>query len=177
MRKVMLLATIGETITETTDSSGTKGFIVQRTAAGLKGPCDTFDGTGKEVVIDRPGWSFSSSNTRDKEKEDIPKGRVRSWSWWMDVSSPCSDTYGHPGTGEPMDGYLLQDWILEGVDWRNQARTTNFVASGEKDGVRDWMVWGFCRINGERYRAARYYARKGEREVRARMVYAWRGRS
>lgn len=180
----MLLATISESITcsETTDPSGTgtKGFIVRRTAAGLKGPPDTLDGTGREVVLDRV------TGTKDKEDTSTPtcKGRVRSWSWWIDKNTPAR----HPDTGEPLDGYLLEDWIVDDPDpvhvnvidpcqpGAGLAPMTHFAGCGEKDGVRDYMVWGFCRIDGRRYRAVKYYARKGDWEVRARMVYTWAGR-
>lgn len=152
VRKIMLMANVTETITQTTTPDGTTGVIATKAAAGLKGQADAFDGTGKEVVMD--GGYFG------------PTVRVR--SWWIDLSSPKTPT------GAPLDAYLLKDWIEE----EPKGTPGLFAGSGqnEKSGVNDNMMWGFCLIGGKRYRAVKYYIRKGEREVRARLVFNWVGK-
>ncbi|KAM7212124.1 hypothetical protein V8F06_012487 [Rhypophila decipiens] len=189
--KLLLLAPVSETITETTNKDGTRGFVVAGKAAGLKGPTRTFDGTGQEVVQDRDGGDGFFSKLfglGSKDAHNDMKGRARMWSQWVDLSSKssiwCSSveskermtTLKHPATGEPLDGYVLEDWSLEGGDGLGKDGMTNFLVFGEKDGMREAMIWGYCRIGGKRFRAIRYHARQGHREVKARLVFGWGGK-
>lgn len=150
----MRVADVYETVTETTNTDGTKGLIVTKSVASVKGLADTFDGSGEEIFVD--GKYFG------------PKVRER--SWWVDLSSGLEPKQ---PTGEPLDGYLLKDWIQEEA----KGVPGHFAAKGinETSGGKDNMMWGFCLIGGKRYRAVKYYIRKGEREVRARLVFNWIG--
>ncbi|KAK3935185.1 hypothetical protein QBC46DRAFT_453675 [Diplogelasinospora grovesii] len=154
IRKIMLMVNVTETVQETTNADGIQGLLVTKAAAGLKGQADAFDGTGKEVIMGGGGY-FGAE--------------VRVRSWWVDLSSDSKPK--HP-TGEPLDPYLLKDWIAEGP----KGVPGHFAGSGEKAGVKDNMFWGFCQIGGKRYRAVKYYIRKGDREVRARLVFGWVGK-
>jgi len=148
VRKIMLMANVTETVQETTNADGVKGIVVTKAAAGLNGQADAFDGTGKEVVMG--GGYFGTE--------------VRVRSWWV----ASREDNKNPATGEPLDPYLFQDWIA--------GEERHFAGSGEKAGVKDNMFWGFCDIGGKRYRAVKYYIRKGEQEIRARLVFGWIGK-
>ncbi|KAL6899907.1 hypothetical protein GGI43DRAFT_427601 [Trichoderma evansii] len=153
IRKIMLVANVTETVQETANEDGVKGLLVTKAAAGLKGQVDAFDGTGKEIVMG--GGYFGTE--------------VRVRSWWVDLSS---DLKPKNPAGEPLDPYLLKNWLSEGP----KGIPGHFAGSGEKVGIRDNMFWEFCQIVGKRYRAVKYFIRKGDQEVRARLVFGWLGR-
>ncbi|KAH7330274.1 hypothetical protein BKA65DRAFT_554262 [Rhexocercosporidium sp. MPI-PUGE-AT-0058] len=163
IRKLMLYVKVYETITETPSSTGhgpAKGLICTKSAAGLKGQADAFDGSGEEVLV--AGGYFA------------PTVRVR--SWWVDLASTSEKgmkTVQKSPVGEVLDPYLLTEWIEE----EKEGVPGHFAGSGvnERSGVRDFMMWGFTMIGGKRYRALKYYITKGNEEVRTRLVYDWVG--
>ncbi|KAH9212590.1 hypothetical protein DL95DRAFT_391291 [Leptodontidium sp. 2 PMI_412] len=160
VRKLMLYVKVYETITETLPNAAgvTQGLICTKSAAGLKGQADSFDGSGEEMLV--AGGYFA------------PTVRVR--SWWVDLASTSEKMKVQKSpTGEVLDPYLLTEWIEE----EKEGVPGHFAGSGvnERSGVRDFMMWGFAMINGKRYRALKYYIRKGEEEVRTRLVYDWVG--
>jgi hypothetical protein len=150
-----MMANITETVQETTNADGSKGFLVTKAAAWLKGQDDVFDGTGKEVIMGGGGYFGTELRVR---------------SWWVDLAS--GDPQPKDPTGEPLDPYLLKGWITE----ESKGVPGHFASSGQRAGFQDNMFWGFCQIGGKRYRAVKYYTRNGDQEVRARMVFGWVGK-
>jgi hypothetical protein len=154
IRKLMRLATVSERISETTKPDSTKVLVVAKSAAGLSGQADTFDPSGEEHLVD--GGYFG------------PKVRVR--SWWLDQ---CTESV-PMGVNEPLDAYLLEDW----VESETEGNPRHLVGSGinDKTGVETHMMWGFCIVNGSRYRAVRYHIRRRDEVVRLRLVFSWIGK-
>lgn len=155
IRKAVSFATITGKLSQTQDEHRTTNITIQQTATGgIKGEDERHILNGSVSI--HGSAMFGAQSIRSN---------------WLDLKSakPLSLS------GEPLDPYLLDDWLEEEAHTGQPGHITVNVVN-EKAGWQADQVWGFSNINGQRYRIAKFLVQKGEEKAPVRVVYEWIGK-
>ena len=149
------MATITMRVVESTDDNGTTHIRVEQMATGgIKG----------ETEIRKLDWSA------------VPHisgvfGETSNRSRWTGVGSRAES-----GGGGPLHPWLTEGWLKEDTSGDSNDQIQNWVMN-EKNGWTAEQIWGFAMLEGKRYQVRKFLVKRGEQEVKARMVYDWKGRT
>lgn len=154
LRKAISIATITGKLSQTRDDDGITTISIQQTATGgIEGETENYKLDGAENM--HRSSSFGAQHIRSN---------------WLDIKAAKPMSL----SGELLDPYLLQGWLDEEQAGQPGHITVHVV--NESAGWKVDQVWGFCNIDGKRYRAAKCLLVRGEKTAAARMVYEWVGR-
>jgi hypothetical protein len=153
-RKIILLAKVTISIKEYTDANDITHIDLDQTATG------GIQGTTELRILD---WS-------ENIHVDHIFGDLKSRNRWVkDLKAAES------GKGGPLHPFLREGWMIEKVGPNRETFVQNWVVNEE----RGWTVeqiWGFTKINGQRYKTRKILVQKGETILPVTLVYEWKGR-
>ncbi|WEW56054.1 hypothetical protein PRK78_001489 [Emydomyces testavorans] len=159
VRKAVSWATItGRLKQETSESGITTIHVEQFATGGIKGENETHQ-------LDWTDYSHGSGMF----------GTQRVRTRWTTIGPDSLS-----GDGCPLDGFLTAGWLDEERETDDDQRPEEgkhvqvYVVS-DKAGWRAEQIWGFAMIEGKRYHVRRFIVSKGDKVVKVRMVYEWKG--
>lgn len=152
-RKAIGWATVTLAIKEYVDESNHTRIDISNTASG------GIKGTTENRTLDFV----------ERSHEDSMFGAVAGRSRWFSISDSSATS--------DIDSWLLEGWLEEGegVGPKGESKIESRVKSTDK-GWTVQQVWGFAVVDGKRYYVRRLVAKKGDKEVRIRIVYDFQGK-
>lgn len=155
LRKIANLATITMHARQEVDDDGVTVITVDQTATGgIKGETEVRKLDWKEAIT--TSGFFGTSRHRSR---------------WTDLKGQTQS-----GHGGGLDPYLTEGWLEEPTDKAGEDYLQDFVVN-EKNGWSAEQIWGFAKVNGERYHARKTLVTKGEKVEKMRTIYDWKGKA
>lgn len=147
-RKAISFATITLHVKQYNDDQSVTHIDIEQTASGgIKGTTE-----------------LRYLNWEQGEHEDDVFGAVRGRTRWVqDLAA------GESGAGGKLDPYLLEGW---------EASEVGYVQSWVESVKNGWtaeQIWGFATVDGVRYYTRRVVVKKGDKVIRARLIYTYAG--
>lgn len=148
------MATVTMNLVESSDNDGITHIRIEQTATGgIKG----------ETEIRKLDWSA------------VPHisgifGETSNRSRWTGVGSNVES-----GGGGSLHPWLTEGWLKDDTSGDCNEHIQDWVVN-QKNGWTAEQIWGFAILNGKRYHVRKFIVQKKEQEVKARIVYDWKGR-